>query len=121
MMKRLVLPVLIAILLLATACQPIQAVFTRSGDNAYLGSFQVGSSGAIDGVEESDGAHVAHVALGATFPHGLLVVQDGANEPAHLVDDAGEQVNVSTNFKFVAWEAVATTFTPPLLVNSTTE
>lgn len=94
------------------------AVFTRSGDNAYLGSFQVGSDGEIDSVEECDGAHVINLPLGDKFPQGLLVVQDGLNDPAYMVEDDGEMENASTNFKFVPWERVANAFATPLLIDT---
>jgi len=95
------------------------AVFTREGDNEYLGSFQVGAGDAADGVQESDGAMVLNVALGDAFPNGLLVVQDGFNLPAVMVEDDGEMENVSTSLKFVDWAAVANAFDPPLLIDTT--
>ncbi|MBK8047505.1 MAG: phytase [Anaerolineales bacterium] len=95
------------------------AVFTREGDNAYLGSFQIGAAGEIDGVQESDGAMVLNVPLGDRFPNGLLVVQDGFNLPAVMVEDDGELENVSTSFKFVDWADVASAFDPPLMVDTT--
>lgn len=95
------------------------ALFSRSGDNAYLGSFQVGSNGDIDSVEECDGAHVINLPLGDKFPNGLLVVQDGLNDPAYMVEDDGEMENASTNFKFVPWDRVANAFATPLLVDPT--
>ena len=96
------------------------ALFSRSGDNAYLGSFQVGSNGEIDSVEECDGAHVINLPMGDKFPNGLLVVQDGLNDPAYMVEDDGEMENASTNFKFVPWDNVANAFATPLLVDTTT-
>ena len=71
---------------------------------AYRGGFEIGGGG-IDGVDESDGAHVVPHALGPAFPAGLLVVHDGDNEPA-VLDDEGEPVD-QTNFKLVSWPAVA--------------
>lgn len=94
------------------------AIFKRSGNNEYLGSFGVGSNGEIDSAEESDGAHIVNVSLGERFPNGLLVVHDGLNDPEFLVEDDGEMENASTNFKFVAWEAVANAFEPPLLIDT---
>jgi myo-inositol-hexaphosphate 3-phosphohydrolase len=93
------------------------ALFDRQGDNAYLGSFAVGGSGDIDQANESDGADVISAGLGPAFPNGLLVVQDGANDPQVVVEDDGEIENISTNFKFVAWEQVANAFPTPLLVD----
>lgn len=95
------------------------AVFTRQGDNAYLGSFQVAAAGEVDGAQESDGAMVVNVGLGERFPNGLLVVQDGFNLPAVMVEDDGELENVSTNLKFVDWADVAAAFDPPLMIDTT--
>ena len=74
------------------------AVYDRAGDNSYLGSFAVGGIEGIDPANESDGADIINVALGDTFPYGLLVVQDGFNLPAVMVEDDGEMDNVSTSF-----------------------
>ncbi len=93
------------------------AVYERGGENAYIGSFQVGTNGGIDGAQESDGAMVLSTALGAAFPNGILVVQDGNNQPAVMVEDDGEMENVSTNLKFLDWAAVANSFNPPLLID----
>ncbi|MGP1381995.1 MAG: phytase [Thainema sp.] len=93
------------------------AVFSREGMNEYLGSFIVGGNGDIDQVNESDGLDVSNVPLGPNFPNGLLVLQDGANDPQNVVEDDTELENNSTNFKFVPWENVANTFDNPLLVD----
>ncbi|MEB3211665.1 MAG: phytase, partial [Leptolyngbyaceae bacterium] len=95
------------------------AVFTREGNNEYLGSFIVGSNGDIDQVNESDGLDVVNVALGDAFPNGLLVLQDGANDPQNVAEDDEELENNSTNFKFVDWAEVAASFGIPLDVNTT--
>jgi myo-inositol-hexaphosphate 3-phosphohydrolase len=93
------------------------AVYERGGSNSYLGSFQVGSGDAADGAQESDGAMVLNVALGDRVPNGVLIVQDGNNQPALMVEDDGEMENVSTNLKFVDWADVANAFDPPLLID----
>jgi myo-inositol-hexaphosphate 3-phosphohydrolase len=93
------------------------AVYERTGDNAYLGSFRVANPNS-DGVEFSDGADVVNVPLGPDFPTGLLVVHDGWNEPSRLVEGDGELENVNTNFKFVAWENVANAFPQSLIVDT---
>ncbi|MBE7380097.1 MAG: phytase [Leptolyngbya sp. SIO1E4] len=95
------------------------AVFSREGPNEYLGSFVVGDNGAIDQVNESDGLDVINVPLGSAFPHGLLVLQDGANDPQNAVEDDEELENNSTNFKFVPWESVADAFENPLDIDPT--
>ncbi|HZG40117.1 MAG TPA: phytase [Nodosilinea sp.] len=94
------------------------AVFSREGNNEYLGSFTVGETGDIDQVNESDGLDVTNVALGSAFPNGLLVVQDGANDPQNPVEDDEQLENNSTNFKFVDWAAVANAFEEALDINT---
>jgi Ca2+-binding RTX toxin-like protein len=95
------------------------AVFSRTGNNEYLGSFAVGSSNGVDSVEESDGADVINVPLGSQFPFGLLVVQDGNNDPAVVINDDGEIENASSNFKFIPWQQVATAFPDFLKIDPT--
>lgn len=74
-------------------------------------------SAPIDQVNESDGADVINVPLGRAFPYGLLVVQDGANDPQVLIQDDEQLENISTNFKLVPWEDVANAFPDPLLID----
>jgi len=95
------------------------AVFTREGNNEYLGSFVVGDAADIDQVNESDGLDVVNVPVGDAFPNGLLVLQDGANDPQNVVEDDEELENNSTNFKFVDWAEVAASFDFPLDVDTT--
>jgi myo-inositol-hexaphosphate 3-phosphohydrolase len=71
----------------------------------------------IDQANESDGIEVVSLPLGKAFPKGLLVVQDGANDPQVVVQDEEELENISTNFKFVPWENVANAFAEPLLIS----
>jgi len=63
---------------------------------------------------------VINVNLGPHFPSGLLVVQDGANDPQVLAEDDGELENISTNFKFVPWQNVARAFPTPLMIDPVT-
>jgi 3-phytase len=93
------------------------AVYERQGDSAYRGSFEVDPAPkrAIDRVQDSDGAAVINVPLNAAFHGGLLVVHDGENTP-EVLDDAGD-VRPNTNFKFIRWEDIARSFTPPLLID----
>jgi 3-phytase len=91
------------------------AAYTREGSNDYIGRFGVGSNGSIDSVQESDGAEVINLPLGANFPNGLFITQDGSNDPATIVD--GE--NISSNFKFVPFENIANTFATPLKIDTT--
>lgn len=97
------------------------AVFDRKGSNPYLGSFTVGDRKDMDQTNESDGADVLNVNLGPSFPRGLLVMQDGANDSQVLVDDYGELENVSTNFKFAPWQNVAIGFKDKLGIDPVSE
>ena len=85
-------------------------VVSSQGNNSYVvtdatppyrvrGAFRIGMNQAlgIDGTSETDGLEVTSSALGAAFPKGMLVVQDGYKR---LPD--GPQ-----NFKLVAWEDIA--------------
>jgi 3-phytase len=94
------------------------AVYSRD-TTEYLGSFAVGSSNGIDSAEESDGADVINVPLGPQFPFGMLVVQDGNNDPQTVINDDGEIENASGNFKFVPWENVANSFFDTLDIDTT--
>jgi hypothetical protein len=71
------------------------AAYDRAGNNPHLTSFQIVDSGAVDGTTDTDGIDVMSAPLGAGFPNGLFVAQDGDN-------DTGNQ-----NFKLVPWESVA--------------
>lgn len=90
------------------------AVYRREGFNEFLGSFAIGENGPIDQANESDGLDVINLPLGDAFPNGLLVVQDGANDPQNVVEDDEELENNSTNFKFVPFDDVANAFPEPL-------
>ncbi len=61
-----------------------------------LRTFAIGAD-PTDAVDESDGAMVMGVPLGARFSRGLFVTHDGDDEP---LEDA-------TNFKFVRWDDIA--------------
>jgi len=92
----------------------------RTGDNAEVGRLVIGDNlrKGIDQANESDGADVINVFLGPRFPKGLLVVQDGANDPQAAVQDDEELENASTNFKFVPWDGVAKAFPDELVVDT---
>ncbi|MDX2231990.1 MAG: phytase [Leptolyngbyaceae cyanobacterium bins.349] len=92
------------------------AVYSRQ-TNEFLGRFAVGPSGRIDGVQESDGADVINLPLGPNFPFGLFVTQDGSNDPGVFVEDDGEIENISSNFKFIPWENIATAFPEALQID----
>jgi myo-inositol-hexaphosphate 3-phosphohydrolase/phosphodiesterase/alkaline phosphatase D-like protein len=96
------------------------AIYTREGSNTYLGSFAIGDTNP-DAVDESDGADVINVPLGSQFPFGLLVTQDGSDEPQQVTQDPedGEIQNFAANFKYTAFENIANTF-PGLIEIDTT-
>jgi 3-phytase len=75
------------------------AVYRREGDNAFVGMFHIVADPdrGIDGVSETDGLDVVSAPLGAKFPDGLLVVQDGRN-----LSPRERQ-----NYKFVSWRDIA--------------
>jgi myo-inositol-hexaphosphate 3-phosphohydrolase len=96
------------------------AVYTREGNNNYLGSFIVGDNPTlgIDQANETDGLDIVNLPLGSQFPLGALLVHDGANEPQNAVENDDELENNSTNFKFVPWEGVANAFDKPLTIDT---
>ncbi|MEV6651869.1 phytase [Streptomyces sp. NPDC051219] len=74
-------------------------------DNEYEGGFRVPAATAVlDGSEECDGAAVLNAPLGARYPRGLLVVQDGHDTPE--VPDGEGGTREATGFKFVDLGAV---------------
>jgi 3-phytase len=75
------------------------AVYRREGDNAFVGVFHVVADPerGFDGVSETDGLDVTSAALGARFPDGLFVAQDGRN-----LSPRERQ-----NYKYVSWRAIA--------------
>lgn len=72
-------------------------VYSREETPRALGRFQIAASDLIDGVSGTDGIDVTNVALGAAFPGGIFVAQDGRN--------TGPDAN--QNFKIVSWSAIA--------------
>jgi 3-phytase len=73
--------------------------------NEYEGGFRVGAASAtLDGSEECDGAAILNQPLGARYPRGLLVVQDGHATPGAPDGEGGERE--ATGFKFVDLGAV---------------
>lgn len=75
------------------------AVYKREAPNEFVGFFSIVANEAagIDGVSETDGLDVVSAPLGARYPQGLLVTQDGRN-----ITPFARQ-----NFKFVSWADVA--------------
>lgn len=86
-------------------------VFAMNGGLSPLGSFRVVAEGAIDAVQESDGADVTSFGLPG-FESGLFITQDGYAGDLNALD--GKEP--ATNFKFVDWRAIAESFTPPLAI-----
>ncbi|MBT3229410.1 MAG: phytase [Candidatus Marinimicrobia bacterium] len=82
-------------------------VYTREGDNSWIGTFQVIAGESIDGTEHTDGLDVTNFPLGDAFPSGMFVAMDGIN-------DVGNQ-----NYKAVPWEAIAKGISPELKFNTT--
>jgi 3-phytase len=74
------------------------AVYRREGENAFVGTFHIVADPerGMDGVSETDGLDVTGANLGARYPDGLLVVQDGRN-----LSPRERQ-----NYKFVSWRAI---------------
>lgn len=70
------------------------AAYERRPPNAYVGSFRIGAGATIDGCSDTDGIEAVGVSLGARFPRGVFVAQDG--------DNAG----ANQNFKLVPLERV---------------
>lgn len=76
-------------------------VYERTPPFAPRGIFSIRSArgdraAPIDGVSQTDGLDIAPSALGAAFPRGVLIVQDGAN-----TDPVANQ-----NFKIIDWRAI---------------
>lgn len=80
------------------------ALYDRENNNQYVDSFTV-VDGAVDGVNETDGMMVVNVNLGGNFQQGLLVMQDGQNDPK-VFNDQGEY-REGSNFKYISWGDVA--------------
>ena len=82
------------------------AVYDRVGDNEFLSKFEIVDSRSIDATSNTDGIDVISTPLGPTFSRGLLVVQDGDNDPDE------------NNFKVVPWDLVAGSANPGLMIET---
>ncbi|HVK79695.1 MAG TPA: phytase, partial [Verrucomicrobiae bacterium] len=69
-------------------------VYDRNNDHAYVGSFTLGASSAVDGVEAAGGLNASSFAFSPSFPQGALVATDDEN-------DGG------TNYKLISWADIA--------------
>jgi 3-phytase len=74
-------------------------LYRLDGDNDYTGTFHIVANNelGIDGASETDGLDATGTALGAAFPNGAVIVQDGRN-----LTPKDRQ-----NFKIVPWERIA--------------
>jgi len=82
------------------------AIYNRTGDNDHVSNFQIVDSASVDGTSSTDGIDVMSAPLGAGFPNGIFVAQDGDN-------DSGNQ-----NFKLVPWDVVAGSSSPSLAIET---
>jgi 3-phytase len=75
------------------------AVYRREGNNEFVGLFHIVADPerGLDGVSETDGLDVTSAPLGARYPDGLMVVQDGRNLAPRE----------RQNYKLVSWRDVA--------------
>jgi 3-phytase len=79
-------------------------IYRRESKNQFVGSFAIAATPTMDAVQESDGIEVTSSSLGALFPFGAFISQDG------VVPGKNQ------NFKVVAWDAIAKAFQPPLQI-----
>lgn len=79
-------------------------VYRREGKNALVGKFTISGTPTIDAVQESDGIEVTSASLGALFPFGAFVAQDG------------QVPGKNQNFKIVGWDVIAKAFDLPLQI-----
>lgn len=92
------------------------AMFNRSAPYEYITSFTVGD-GEVDGVDETDGMMVVNANFGKEFSQGVLIMQDGDNQPPKNTPAKPGVHRESTNFKYVSWENVATALNLPVNTN----
>lgn len=73
-------------------------VYKRTNPYNFIKSFSIKGSGLIDEVDDTDGLDITNINLGADFPEGVLVVQDGRNKDTLL--------NNTQNFKYISTKDV---------------
>ncbi|XAS62615.1 phytase [Micrococcaceae bacterium Sec5.8] len=71
------------------------AIYNRSGNNAFLKTFEVSGTGSVDAVTGTDGLDVTAQNAGPQFEQGLLVVHDESNSGG-----------ATSNLKYVPLSAV---------------
>ncbi|MDY6994713.1 MAG: phytase, partial [Pseudomonadota bacterium] len=64
-------------------------------NNELIADFAINAHNQIDAVEHTEAFAVTNISLNATFPQGLLIVQDNYNP------------GFAANYKFIAWERLA--------------
>ena len=82
------------------------AAYDRTGNNEHVSNFQIVDSASVDGTSSTDGIDVMSAPLGAGFPNGLFVAQDGDN-------DSGNQ-----NFKLVPGRSLPSLRRPALTIET---
>jgi len=80
-------------------------IYRRESKNQFVGSFSIAATPTIDAVQQSDGIEVTSSSLGALFPFGAFITQDG------VVPGKNQ------NFKVVPWDSIANAFNPPLQIS----
>jgi 3-phytase len=74
------------------------AIYERTGDHHYLGSFRIDKSDTIENTFDTDGIDVTSAVFGTQFPEGVFIAQDGKN---------GKEPQ---NFKIVDWRVIEAMF-----------
>lgn len=72
-------------------------VYERTGDNAYLGAFEIGAGETTDAVSEPTGITVSNLPLGEAFPAGVFIA----------ADDVNTDPRADNNYKLVSWADIA--------------
>lgn len=75
------------------------AVYNITNQPQYLSYFEVADNQVVDAVSETDGIHVFSGNLGAQYPKGLFIAQDGYNQNL-------EGRSVPQNFKMISMQDV---------------
>jgi 3-phytase len=105
------------------------AVYRREGNNEYLTSFTIVDGNGIDGVSDTDGIDVTMQNLGPSFPQGVFVAQDGANDsgnqnyklvPWHLITGSVPNLSATTPSTIPPSPTIAASSTPVTIVASPT-
>ena len=91
------------------------AIYTREGENDFVGRFSIIDGEDIDGTSGTDGIDVCNMDLGEVFGSGIFVVQDDSNNIGSM--NSSTSYNGNQNFKAVPWGNIAFVFSPPLDIN----